>query len=107
MPPRPSDSSALIGSKPPCSAPPSWLCWSSSAIRSASLIAATTMSCSISTSSGSTASGSIVRLSRRMSPVIATLTMPPPDDASTFCSLSFSCASCWAASIAWASASIF
>ena len=62
MPPRPSDSSALIGSKPPCSAPPSWLCWSSSAIRSASLIAAMTMSCSISTSSGSTASGSIVRL---------------------------------------------
>src|SRR3954462_12336024 len=107
MPPRPSDSSALIGSKPPCSAPPSLLCWSSSALRIASLTAATTRSWSISTSSGSTASGSITRLSMRMSPVMTILTVPPPVLASTFSDLSASWASCCLASMACASASIF
>src|SRR5829696_3613805 len=109
MPPPspPSMSSALIGSKPPAaSAPPIAFCWSSSAERSASLSAAVTMSWSISTSSGSTASGSIWSVCTRMSPEMTTLTMPPPAVASTVSDLSFSCASCCWASIAWACSSI-
>ena len=72
-------------------APVALLC-SSIAWRSASLTAARTMSWSISTSSGSTASGSIASDLSSMSPVITTLTMPPPADASIRSSLSFSCA---------------
>ena len=50
------------------------------------------MSCSISTSSGSRASGSMVRLTSSISPLTVTLTMPPPAEASTVWDLRFSCA---------------
>src|SRR3954454_18991262 len=51
--------------------------------RSASLTAATTRSWSISTSSGSTAEGSIVTLTSSCLPVTVTLTTPPPAVPST------------------------
>ena len=73
----------------------------SCAARIPSLTAASTMSWSISTSSGSIASGSIVSSSSRRSPLILTLTMPPPALASTISSLSFSCASAMSACICW------
>ena len=60
--------------------------------RTASLTAAMIMSCSISTSSGSRASGSMVRLTSSISPLTVTLTMPPPAEASTVWDLRFSCA---------------
>ena len=60
--------------------------------RSASLTAAHTMSCSISTSSGSTAAGSISMLSIVWSPSAVTLTMPPPDVPVNDISLISSCA---------------
>lgn len=60
--------------------------------RTASLTAAMIMSCSISTSSGSSASGSMVRLTSSISPLTVTLTMPPPAEASTVWDLRFSCA---------------
>src|SRR4051812_13063284 len=65
------------------------------------------MSCSISTSSGSTASGSIVTSRNSRSPVTFTVTMPPPALASTTsffsCSWAFiiSACICWTCFIIW------
>src|SRR5215211_3497121 len=65
---------------------------SSCAARTASFTAACTMSWSSSTSSGSTAPGSILISCSSSSPVILTVTMPPPAEASTVSCFSCSCA---------------
>src|SRR5262249_23213721 len=72
----------LPRSSPPV-APPSLRSASSCALRSASLTAASTMSARISASSGSTAWGSILTSRTCRSPLILTVTIPPPADAST------------------------
>src|ERR1700742_3862345 len=60
------------------------------------------MSCSSSTSSESTASGSIVIDLTTRSPVTVTVTMPPPAEASTVSSLSDSWAASMSSCIFWA-----
>src|SRR5690242_20472113 len=75
---------------------------SSCAARMPSLTAASTMSWSSSTSSGSTASGSIVIDLTTRSPVTWTLTIPPPAEASTTSSLSDSWAAIMSSCIFWA-----
>ena len=75
---------------------------SSWAARMPSLTAASTMSCSSSTSSGSTACGSIVIELMTRSPVTWTLTIPPPAEASTTSSLSDSWAASMSSCIFWA-----
>ena len=75
---------------------------SSCAARMPSLTAARTMSWSSSTSSGSTASGSIVIDLITRSPVTLTVTMPPPAEASTISSLSDSWAASMSSCIFWA-----
>src|SRR5215469_5839532 len=63
-------------------------------------MAAVIRSCSISTSPDFTASGSILRLSNCLRPSILTVTVPPPDEASTtiscifLCSVSYCCLAC-------------
>ena len=64
-------------------------------MRRPSLTAASTMSASISTSSGSTAAGSMRTALTSRSPLTFTVTMPPPAEASTISFLSCS----WAASM--------
>ena len=82
--------------RPPVRRLMDWL-EASSALRMASLTAAMTISCSISTSSGSTASGSMLRRSSSCLPLTAAVTMPPPAVASyslvsiSCCILSISC----------------
>src|SRR5271157_4442185 len=76
---------------------PPIFCWiSPSTFLTASLQAATTMSCNISTSPAT--SGSILTLSRFFWPSICTVTMPPPAEASTriwaTSCWSFSCTCC-------------
>ena len=82
--------------------PPIRFAASSWAERSASFTAAVTMSWRSSGSSGSIASGAILISRRCMSPVIVTLTMPPPALASTVSLLSSSCAFAISACICWA-----
>src|SRR5215210_5774897 len=77
--------------RPPVAAP-IFEAASSWAARTASLTAACTMSWSSSTSSGSTAPGSILISCSSSSPVIFTVTMPPPAEASTISCFSCSCA---------------
>src|SRR5271157_1492216 len=76
--------------------PPISCCTSPSTFLTASLQAATTISCSISTSPAT--SGSILTLSRFFWPSICTVTMPPPAEASTLIwatsCWSFSCTCC-------------
>src|ERR1035437_683743 len=76
--------------------PPIFCCTSPSTFLTASLQAATTISCSISTSPAT--SGSILILSRFFWPSICTVTMPPPAEASTLIwatsCWSFSCTCC-------------
>ena len=78
-----------------------------SAARMASFTAATIMSWSISTSSGSTASGSMVRFFSSCLPFTVADTTPPP----ALASYSFSCSSCCiriiSCCIFWACLSIF
>src|SRR5690606_36349240 len=77
-----------------------WLASASSTLRCASLMAATIRSWSISTSSFDTTSGSMVSERRLLWPLTATVTMPPPDEASTvisaicFCRRSCICCAC-------------
>ena len=82
-------------------AAPIFVAASSWAERIASLTAAWTMSCSMSTSSGSTASGSIVSSLSSRSPLILTVTMPPPALASTTSFVSSSWALAMSACIFW------
>src|SRR5712692_3776384 len=76
-------------------------CISSSALRWASLIAATMRSCSISTSSFETTSGSIFSDCTCLAPLTTTVTMPPPASPSTrssaicFCRRSCICCACF------------
>ena len=62
-----------------------------SAALSAELTAAMTMSCSISTSSGSTASGSIVSVMSSRLPLTSAVTTPPPAEAEYVLASSSSC----------------
>src|SRR5579864_6363595 len=89
----------------PPSMPPTVDCIWASTLRAASLTAARTRSCSISTSPDFTASGSIRRLSNCLRPSIFAVTVPPPDVASTtvycilfcrasYCDLAFDIRSC-------------
>src|SRR5208283_4625823 len=84
----------------PPSIPPTLDCISLSTLRLASFTAAITRSCSISTSPLLTASGSILMASTCLRPSILTVTVPPPDEASTtvcsifFCSVSYCCFAC-------------
>src|SRR5580658_1735938 len=71
--------------------PPTVDCIAPSTLRAASLTAARTKSCSISTSPDYTASGSICRLSSCLRPSILAVTVPPPDEASTTVSCIFFC----------------
>src|SRR5271157_6407452 len=76
--------------------PPILACVSASTFLTASLEAATIMSCNISTSPAT--SGSIFTVSRFFCPSMVTVTMPPPAEASTLtCAISccsFSCICC-------------
>src|SRR4051794_32628629 len=94
---------------PPPSSPvtaPILLAASCCAWSTAWLTAAVIMSCSISTSSGSTASGSILISLTTRSPDTLTVTMPPPADAVTSSSLSCSCAAIMSCCIFWTCLSI-
>src|SRR5262249_35106796 len=81
--------------------PPTFLCISSSALRCASLSAATIRSCSIATSSFDTTSGSILIDCTCFAPLTTTVTMPPPAFPSTrrsvicFCRRSCICCACF------------
>src|SRR5215831_6107104 len=93
----------------PCSPPragPSFASTSPWAERSASLTAATTMSSSISGSSGSMAFGSILISVISPSPVAVTVTTPPPAVAWTFSCFSSSWAFCICDCICWTCSSI-
>src|SRR5271157_5802983 len=81
----------IPGMPNPPSMPPTVDCICASTLRAASLIAASTRSCSISTSPDLTASGSMRRLSNCLRPSILTVTVPPPDVASTTVSCIFFC----------------
>src|SRR5258708_18931144 len=71
--------------------PPTVDCIAPSIFRAASFTAASTRSCSISTSPDLIASGSIRRLSNCLRPSIFAVTVPPPDEASTTVSCIFFC----------------
>src|SRR5579863_1988626 len=71
--------------------PPTVDCMAPSILRAASLTAARTRSCSISTSPAFTASGSMRRLSNCLRPSILAVTVPPPAEASTTVSCIFFC----------------
>src|SRR5688572_15793217 len=83
--------------RPPRS-PPIFCFIASSTLRCASLIAATIKSCSMPTSSFDTTSGSSVIFCRCLWPFTVTVTMPPPEVASTessdICCCRRSCISC-------------
>src|SRR5579872_459241 len=81
----------------PPSMPPTVDCICESTLRAASLTAARTRSCSISTSPDFTASGSMRRLSNCFRPSIFAVTVPPPDEASTIVSCIFLCSASYCA----------
>src|SRR5580704_18600121 len=83
----------------PPSMPPRLDFSASSTLREASLTAATTRSCNISISPDFTTSGSMTMLCSCFWPLMRTVTLPPPDDASMVICCIFSCSfsACWRA----------
>src|SRR5206468_1250488 len=106
MPGRPSPPRGPPGPPRPPVMPPILLAASCWAWSTAWLTAATTMSWRSSTSSGSTAAGSMRTSLTTRSPVTLTVTIPPPADASTSSSLSCSWAAIMSCCIFWTCLSI-